>query len=189
MYPIEIDEKIWHFLQQNAEPFVDTPNSVLNRLLFGTGENTADSAALYTIPSVNIEGLPKSLSQILEVVYEMEVNGYSRIQATNRVAKKRGTAPQTITDKYCRQLGKRAHEIDELLTEPGYKSFKDLLTSKFSDHSGLVEMYFDSMLSDADDAQFAAAQFEECEPVSDEESNETGVEDIGNQDSIHPIIL
>jgi hypothetical protein len=168
MYSIEIDEKIWHFLQQNAEPFVDTPNSVLNRLLFGAGEKKEDPAALYTIPSVNIEGLPKSLSQILEVVYEMEVNGYSRIEATNRVAKKRGTAPQTITDKYCRQLGKRAHEIDELLTEPGYIRFKDLLTSKFSGHSGLVDMYFDSMLSDADDVEFAAPPIQECEPAADE---------------------
>ena len=168
MYPIEIDEKLWHYLQHNAEPFVDTPNSVLNRLLFGAGEKKEDPAALYTIPSVNIEGLPKSLSQILEVVYEMEVNGYSRIEATNRVAKKRGTAPQTITDKYCRQLGKRAHEIDELLTEPGYRSFKDLLTSKFSGHSGLVDMYFDSMLSDADDAQFAAPPIEGFELASEE---------------------
>ena len=168
MYPIEIDEKMWHFLQQNAEPFVDTPNSVLNRLLFGAGANKEQTAALYTIPSVDIEGLPKSLSQILEVVYEMEVNGYSRIQATNRVAKKRGTAPQTITDKYCRQLGKRAHEIDELLAEPGYKSFKDLLTSKFFDHQGIIEMYFDSMLSDADDAEFVARQIQDSELVSDE---------------------
>ena len=115
-YTIEIDEKIWHFLQQNAEPFVDSPNSVLNRILFDSGRQKSEAVApLFAIPSVSIEGLPKSLSQILEVVYEMEVNGYTRIQATNRVAKKRGTAPQTVTDKYCRQLGKRAHEIDELL--------------------------------------------------------------------------
>jgi hypothetical protein len=169
MYPIEIDERIWHYLQQNAEPFVDTPNSVLKRLLFGADEPQEAGEALYTIPSVDIEGLPKSLSQILEVVYEMEVNGYSRIQATNRVAKKRGTAPQTITDKYCRQLGKRAHDIDELLAEPGYQRFKDLLTSKFSGHRGIIDMYFDSMLSDADDAEFVAApQIPESEMVSHE---------------------
>jgi hypothetical protein len=154
MFSIEIDDKIWHFLQQNAEPFVDTPNTVLNRLLFGRGERKEEVVSLFSIPTVSIEGLPKSLSQILEVVYEMEVNGYTRIQATNRVAKKRGTAPQTITDKYCRQLGKRAHEIDELLTEPGYNSFKDLLTSKFAGHRGMIDMYFDSMMSDADDASF-----------------------------------
>jgi hypothetical protein len=98
--------------------------------------------------------LPKSLAQILEVVYEMEVNGYSRTQATNRVAKKRGTAPQTITDKYCRQLGKKAHQIDELLADPGYAGFKDLLASKYSEHRGIVDMYFDSMMSDSDDADY-----------------------------------
>ena len=163
LYSIEIDEKIWHFLQQNAEPFVDSPNSVLKRLLFGAGQNKEETPALYTIPSVDIEGLPKSLSQILEVVYEMEVNGYSRIQATNRVAKKRGTAPQTVTDKYCRQLGKRAHEIDELLAEQGYNGFKDLLTSKFCGHRGIIDMYFDSMMSDADDAEFAAPQIQGSE--------------------------
>ena len=114
------------------------------------------------------EGLPKSLSQILEVVYEMEVNGYTRTQATNRVAKKRGTAPQTITDKYCRQLGKRAHEIDELLTEPGYSGFKDLLTSKFAAHRGIIDMYFDSMMSDSDDANFVASEIEEMEIFSEE---------------------
>ena len=157
-YSIEVDEGIWHHLQHHAEPFVDTPNSVLNRLLFGAQEPPKDTPAALSIPTVSIQGLPKSLAQILEVVYEMEVNGYSRTQATNRVAKKRGTAPQTITDKYCRQLGKRAHEIDELLTNPGYAGFKDLLASKYSEHRGLIDMYFDSMMSDSDDADFLALE-------------------------------
>jgi hypothetical protein len=151
-YSIEIDKKIWHYLQQHAEPFVDTPNSVLNRLLFGEEEKGKAPASIFSIPSANVAGLPKSLSQILEVVYEIEVNGYSRIQATNRVAKKRGTAPQTITNKYCRQLGKKAHEIDVFLNESGYESLKELLKSKFSGHAGIIDMYFDSMMSDAEDA-------------------------------------
>ena len=154
MHTIEIDEKIWLHLQQNAVPLVDTPNSVLNKLLFGKDEEKQEETAGFLIPTVNIQGLPKSLAQILEVLYEMEVNGYSRIQATNRVAKKRGTAPQTITDKYCRQLGKKAHEIDELLAEPGYKGFKELLVGKFADHREMIDMYFDTMMSDADDVSF-----------------------------------
>jgi hypothetical protein len=157
-YSIEIDEVVWHHLQAHAEPFVDTPNSVLKRLLFGDEVPTQKSPRALSIPTVSIQGLPKSLAQILEVVYEMEVNGYSRTQATNRVAKKRGTAPQTVTDKYCRQLGKRAHEIDELLTEPGYTGFRELLASKYSDHHPIIDMYFDSMMSDADDADFLAIQ-------------------------------
>ena len=102
--------------------------------------------------------MPKSLEQILEVVYEIEVNGYSRTHATNRVAKKRGMAPQTITNKYCRQLGKKAHEIDELMAEPGYAGFKDLLTDKYPVHREIIDMYFDSMMSDADDADFLALE-------------------------------
>lgn len=33
-YKIEIDERIWNYLKTQAEPFLDTPNSVLHRLLF-----------------------------------------------------------------------------------------------------------------------------------------------------------
>ena len=155
-YNIEIDAAVWHHLQRHAEPFVDTPNSVLKRLLFGETRAKEQPPAVLSIPSANIQGLPKSLAQILEVIYEMEVNGFSRIQATNRVAKKRGTAPQTITDKYCRQLGKRAHEIDELLTTSGYSGFKELLSSKYTDYQAIINMYFDSMMSDSDDADFLA---------------------------------
>ena len=155
-YTIEIDEDIWHHLQGHAEPFVDTPNSVLKRLLFDDKTQREETPPAFSIPTVSIQGLPKSLAQILEVVYEMEVNGYSRTEATNRVAKKRGTAPQTVTDKYCRQLGKRAHEIDELLAEPGHTSFKELVADKYPDHHSIIEMYFDSMMSDSDDADFLA---------------------------------
>ena len=156
MHSIEIDDDIWYHLQQHAEPFVDSPNSVLNRLLFSEKVEKEETASVLSIPSVTIQGLPKSLAQILEVIYEMEVNGYGRTEATNRVAKQRGTAPQTVTDKYCRQLGRRAHEIDALLTEPGYSGFKDLLASKYSDHQGIIDMYFDSMMSDSEDADFLA---------------------------------
>ncbi|MGD8410031.1 MAG: hypothetical protein PVF39_01900, partial [Desulfobacterales bacterium] len=98
------------------------------------------------VPTVSIEGTPKSLAQILEVIYEMEINGYSRTEATNRVAQNRGTAPQTITDKYCRQLGKKANEINELLSEPGYEQFKQLLKSKFSGHQVIIDTYFESLM-------------------------------------------
>jgi hypothetical protein len=61
------------------------------------------------------------------------------------VAKNRGTAPQTVTDKYCRQLGQKAHEIDQLLTEPGYRQFKKLLKRKFSRHEQVIDAYFESL--------------------------------------------
>jgi hypothetical protein len=147
MFSIDIDERIWKYLQKQAEPFVDTPNTVLTRMLFNETDHPIKKEAVAAIPSVNIQGLPKSLAQILEVVYEIEANGYPRTEATNRVAQKRGTAPQTITDKYCRQLNKKAHEIDEMLTEPGYAGFKDMLKNKYAGHENIIDMYFDSLLS------------------------------------------
>ncbi len=146
MYTIEIDEKVWGFLQKHAEPFIDTPNSVLNQILFGASKKTDEQECVSTTPEVTIQGAPKSLSQILEVIYEMEVNGYSRTEATNRVAQKRGTAPQTITDKYCRQIGKKAHEIDQLLSESGYKEFKELLKKKFVAHQQIIDTYFETLM-------------------------------------------
>ena len=95
---------------------------------------------------MNIKGVPKALSQILEVLYEIEVNNCSRIEATHRVAQKRGTAPQTIIDKYCRQLNKRAHEIDQMLGDPSYAEFRELLKEKFTAHHDIIEIYFDTLV-------------------------------------------
>jgi hypothetical protein len=145
MHAIEIDEKVWSYLQEHAEPFVDTPNTVLNRLLLGTSDDISLPDFQPAGQAISIKGAPKSLAQILEVIYEMEINGCSRTEATNRVAQKRGTASQTITDKYCRQIGKKAHEIDQLLAEPGYGAFKALLKNKFSAHQQVIDSYFESL--------------------------------------------
>jgi hypothetical protein len=85
-----------------------------------------------------------------EVVYEMEINGYSRTEATKRVAQNRGTSPQTITDKYCRQIGKKAQEIDGLLSEPGYEGFKEILKGKYDAHQQVIDSYFETLMLAAD---------------------------------------
>jgi negative regulator of replication initiation len=156
MYSIEIDENVWSYLQKHAEPFVDTPNTVLKRLLLGISKEAKEPASAPASPAISIKGAPKSLSQILEVIYEMEINGYSRTEATNRVAQKRGTASQTITDKYCRQIGKKAHEIDQLLAEPGYGAFKALLKNKFGAHQQVIDAYFESLALSGTTAKYPA---------------------------------
>jgi len=47
MREIQVDEEVWQYLQQRAVPLVDTPNSVLRRLLFGKrhGGKRQDEAA------------------------------------------------------------------------------------------------------------------------------------------------
>lgn len=138
---IEIDADVWDYLKKFAEPFVDTPNSVLRRLLF----DDEDREGQTSFNMIDIKGVPKALSQIFEVLYEIEVNGCSRIEATHKVAQKRGTAPQTVIDKYCRQLNKRAHEIDRLFNDPDYVEFKNILKEKFITHRNIIDLYFETL--------------------------------------------
>jgi hypothetical protein len=146
MHRIEIDDKIWNHLKNFAEPFTDTPNSVLNRLLFGYSQKNRTNAG--KIPIINITGVPNALSQIFEVLFEMEINGLSRIQATNKVAKAKGTTPKTVREKYCTQLDKKASEIDQLFNKPGYDEFRQLLKEKFVIQKDIIEIFFESLLSD-----------------------------------------
>ena len=138
---IEVDDTIFKYLQKNAEPLVDTPNSVLHKLLFNDDTNS-DRA---DVQPISFAGLPVSLAQVLEVVYEIERHGYSRPKATRLVAERRGTVPQTIMDKYCKQLGLKAKEVDMLLEEPGYVQFIEILKENFPEYREVIEIYFGSI--------------------------------------------
>jgi hypothetical protein len=150
-HTIEIDQIIWNHLQKYAEPLADTPNSVLHRLLFGASSQASFSASLNdrTEPLAkksSVSGLPEALSQTLEVVYEVVKMGRTRPDATNVVAKRRGRKPQSILDKYCRQLGNiKAHEFDQLLSEPSLESLSTKLKEKFPSHKDYIDSFLDSL--------------------------------------------
>ncbi|MEW6586844.1 MAG: hypothetical protein AB1442_14710, partial [Nitrospirota bacterium] len=149
-YKIEIDEKIWNYLKSKAEPFEDTPNSVLNRILLGEEVPylyEANKKTAVSIPPKFPDGVPKALSQILEVIHEVKKLGRDRREATTLVAQRRKTAPQTIIDKYCRQLGKRAYEIDRLLEDQNIGELRALLEKKFVNQRELINSFFASLNS------------------------------------------
>lgn len=144
-YKIEIDEKVWNYLKSKAEPFEDTPNTVLNRILFGSEVRDDFTKKLVMMENSPLNlpgGIPKALSQIFEVIYEVKKFNRSRNEATNIVARRRGTASQTIIDKYCRQLSKRAYEIDDLLQEQNLEGFKTLLINKFDKYRDVIVSFF-----------------------------------------------
>jgi hypothetical protein len=138
-YTIEIDEVIMEYLKKHAEPFSDTPNTVLHRLLFG---NLKPAVTQQVFQTAVFESMPKALSQILEVIYQVGKEGKTRPDATRIVAEKNRTAPQTVIDKYCRQLGKNAQEVDRLLAEPGLGGFKMILINKFPKQQGAISDFF-----------------------------------------------
>jgi hypothetical protein len=141
MHMIEVDDRIFKFLQKNAEPFIDTPNTVLYRLLLNEKYTKAPEAS----PSLKLSGLPKALSQTLEVLYEINKHGLSRQKATRLIAEKHNTVPSTIMDKYCKQLELKARDIDLMLEEPGYEKFMNILKDRFSEYEGIIDMFFETL--------------------------------------------
>ncbi|MGA9537516.1 MAG: hypothetical protein WBR24_16555 [Desulfobacterales bacterium] len=141
---IEIDDEVWKYLQEHAQPFVDTPNSVLHKLLF---DRKGPEISMEE-PPISFKGMPVALAQILEVIYEIEKHGYSRPKATRLVAERRGTVVPTIMDKYCKQLGLKAKEVDELFDEPGYSEFKKVLKENFTTYKDVIDIYFETITID-----------------------------------------
>lgn len=140
---IKVDDRVFKHLQSHAEPLIDTPNSVLIKLLFDEDRIEIQTKK----PSISVSGLPKSLAYVLEVISEIEMNGYSRLEATKIVAERNDTVPTTVMDKYARQLNLKAMEVDGLFNEPGYNEFKNILKSKYSTYKELIDIYFDNMLT------------------------------------------
>ena len=140
---IEVDDRVFKYLQSRAEPLIDTPNSVLTKVLFDDERIEGQTKK----PSIAVNGLPKSLAYVLEVISEIEMNGHSRSEATKIVAERNDTVPTNIMDKYCRQLNLKAIEIDDLLEEPGYIELKNILANKYSSFKELIDVYFDTMIT------------------------------------------
>jgi hypothetical protein len=144
MHQIEVDDEVFSYLQRKAQPFLDTPNTVLRRelpLRQSTRTSSSTPLGVEKMPdSLPIPaGTPKALGEILEVVHQMRTSGRTRSDATNYVARKLGVTPQTIIDKYTRQLGLTASQFDRLLDRDQLPQLKSLLKERFRAHGDVVD--------------------------------------------------
>ena len=144
-HKVEVDDEVFQYVKKQAEPLVDTFNSVLRRLLLASGpkiatnkqkkvDNYLDNSLILNLP----RQIPESLRHILEVIYLVRGGAYDRPSATHFVAKKHNVFPQTVQDKYCRQLNLRAREFDRLLESPDLKELKKMLILKFPDYEHVI---------------------------------------------------
>lgn len=146
-HQVEVDDEIFQLVKSHAEPLVDTFNSALKRLLplseiranknsiIEKESSAGGTAGFSRLP----EHLPQALQHILEVVRLARSGSYTRTSATQFVARQHNVFPQTVLDKYCRQLGLTAAQFDRLLEEPGLRELKNRLKSKFSVHTNEID--------------------------------------------------
>ena len=151
-HQIEIDDEVLSFLKAQAEPFVDTPNSVLRRLLLYN--NRPMERQPVNMLSVNAAGpvtpdwgpgVPQALQQTLEVIHLAKKRHRPRKEATSDIAKKHHVDYQTVIDKYCRQLGLQAYQFDALLDRNGMTELRELLLKKYPRHSDLINSFFQQL--------------------------------------------
>ncbi|WP_373500203.1 hypothetical protein [Desulfococcus sp.] len=145
-HKVEIDDDVFQYVKENSEPLVDTFNSTLRRLLLGNSlkakklskrdpESTTKNGLLPILPGQT----PQALRHTLEVAYLVQSGAYDRSDATQFVAKQHGVFPQTVLDKYCRQLNLKAREFDRLLEQPGLIDLKHTLKAKFPQYKQLID--------------------------------------------------
>jgi len=120
-HQVEVDDEVFRFVQKQAEPLVDTFNSALRRLLSLSRhivkETPKEEPKLHIVLPSLPEGIPQSLRHIIEVICLVRGGAYTRAAATQHVAKIHKVFPQTILDKYCRQLSLTASQFDRLLEQ------------------------------------------------------------------------
>ncbi len=148
MHAIEVDDEVFEYLKAKAEAFIDTPNSVLRRLLFPPKPGRPTSPMVAERPKAPVgvlppvpPGTPKALEQILQVAYLVRWGGKSRLDATHYIADRAGVFFQTVLDKYCRQLDLKADQFDALLRQEDLSDLRRLLARKFHAHANLTETY------------------------------------------------
>jgi hypothetical protein len=148
-HQVEVDDEVFEFVKGKAEPLVDTFNSALRRILPVNGHSrgpTGSSRLVQDAPAKTPSTLPplsggtsQALRQILEVAHLVRGGAYARTAATSFVAKQHKVFPQTVLDKYCRQLGLSAGEFDRLLESADAAELRKLLKSKFPGYDEVID--------------------------------------------------
>ncbi len=98
---------------------------------------------------INISGdVPLALAHVLQVVHLVKKSGFSRIKATVEVADKWNVTRQNVQDKYCRQLGLTASEVDRLLKRPDSNELMSVLKDRFPEQQNYIDSFFSKLKSD-----------------------------------------
>ncbi len=143
-HQVEVDQEVFEYIQKHAVPLVDNFNTALKKLLHISKANTQihtseikEKSAQYHTREIPA-GTPQALVQILKVSL-LVLRGTSRHEATRKIANEHNVTPQTVIDKYTRQLKITASGFDWLLDQPDRIELKQLLKYTFPNFKHVVD--------------------------------------------------
>ena len=165
-FTVEVDEEVFACLESEARNRIETHNTVLRRRLLADptppnprsgqrisvpGPGTSDRAlgAHPGLPDLPF-GTPSALQQILWVAHLVRSTDRSRPEATADVARAIVVTPQTVSDKYGRQLGLTADRFDVLLREPSLGQLEQLLGDRFPRHRATIQLSLAALRPEAE---------------------------------------
>jgi hypothetical protein len=88
-------------------------------------------------------GTPEALQHILSVA-QLVADGYSRPEATQKVADRWAIVRGTVLAAYARGLGWSTADFDSALVEPGRHTLFEKLSVKFPEHIGLIRHHLET---------------------------------------------
>lgn len=147
-HQVEVDDEVFAFVKSRAEPFVDTFNSALRKLLPLPDKVPERKPTPIPAPIASKAwegmptfpgGTPEALRQIIEVVLLVRGKAHDRVSATKIVADRHKIAITTVQDKYARQLRLNTQQFDRLLDQSDLNELKRRLQSKFNSNADLIE--------------------------------------------------
>jgi hypothetical protein len=147
-HQVKVDDEVFQFVQAHAKPLVDDFNSALRRLLALSNASLQRRPDVIRGPRPGVlrslpNGTPIALRHILEVTHLVRSGAYSRTGATQFVARQHNVFPQTVIDKYGRQLGLTASQFDRLVEQEHPSELRTLLKAKFPDHNDLIDQFLE----------------------------------------------
>ncbi|HEV2098699.1 MAG TPA: hypothetical protein VGR45_07195 [Stellaceae bacterium] len=145
MSKVEIDDEVLALVNRNAESLIGSLTAVLHILQATIAQRRPEAETDSPTGSGSYEvpfGTPQALRQILEIVWLVRRAGRTRREATREVAVKLGVAPQTVIDKYTRQLALTAPQFDRLLAAERSDELQMRLRSKFPEYGEVIDHAF-----------------------------------------------
>lgn len=139
-------DAVYGYVNARSYINVEDKNRQYVMLAFKSEDSRPEKVDVKTLPIVSMSNAwPKALKATLYMIYLVKVCSYARTRATHIVATNNFVHYQTVVGKYCRQLGIKAYEMDQLLEYESTDRLEALVIKKHQRFEEDIKEFFSSL--------------------------------------------